>query len=84
VFRSPRAGEYTGHSSSNKNSTWKFQMPVRESSLPEKRSAISLKAALMTAIIVVFGILHVVGAMWLHDAASPRPIDTSEVMMNRD
>ena len=59
-------------------------MSVRQSSSLEKRSAISLKAALMTAIIVVFGILHIVGAMWLHDAASPRPIDTSEVMMNRD
>jgi hypothetical protein len=60
------------------------QMSVRESSSPEKRSTISLKAALMTAIIVVFGILHLVGAMWLHGAASPRPIDTSEVMTNRD
>jgi hypothetical protein len=60
------------------------QMSVREISSLEKRSAISLKAALMTAIIVVFGILHIVGAMWLHDGASPRRIDTSEVMMNRD
>ena len=50
----------------------------------ERRSEISPKAILMTAIILVFGILHIVGAMWLHDAASPRPIDTSEVMMNRD
>ena len=59
-------------------------MSAREISSLKKRSAISLKAALMIAIIVVFGILHIVGAMWLHDAASPRPIDTSEVMMNRD
>ena len=59
-------------------------MSIRESSSREKPSAISLKATLMTAIIVVFGILHIVGAMWLHDAASLRPIDTSEVMMNRD
>ena len=59
-------------------------MSVRESSSPKNTSAISLKATLMTAIIVVFGILHVVGAMWLHDAASPRPVNTSEVMMNRD
>lgn len=59
-------------------------MSVRESSSPERPSAISLKATLMTAIIVVFGILHIVGAMWLNDAASPRPTDTSEVMTNRD
>jgi hypothetical protein len=59
-------------------------MSVHENSCPEKPAALSLKAALMTAVIVVFGILHVVGAMMLHDAAAPRPIDTSEVMTNRD
>jgi hypothetical protein len=59
-------------------------MSVREDASPQRRSAISLKAALMTATIVVFGILHVVGAMWLQQAASPRPANTSEVMMNRD
>lgn len=59
-------------------------MLVRQNSRPEKRTAISLKATLMTAVIVVFGILHVIGAVMLHDAASPRPIDTSEVMTNRD
>ena len=59
-------------------------MSAREITSLRKRSTISLKAALMTAIIVVFGILHIVGAMRLHDAASPRPIDTSDVMMNCD
>jgi hypothetical protein len=60
------------------------QMLARENSCPEKQAAISQKAALITAVIVVFGILHVVGAVMLHDAAVPRPIDTSEVMTNRD
>jgi hypothetical protein len=60
------------------------QMLARENSCPEKQTAISLKAALITAVIVVFGILHVVGAVMLRDAAAPRPIDTSEVMTNCD
>jgi hypothetical protein len=59
-------------------------MLARENSCPEKQAAISLKAALITAVVVVFGILHVIGAVMLHDAAAPRPIDTSEVMTNRD
>ena len=59
-------------------------MFVRKNSCPEKQAAISLKAALMTAVILVFGILHVVGAVLLHDAAAPRPVDTSEVMTNHD
>jgi hypothetical protein len=45
---------------------------------------ISLKTALITAVLVVFGILHVVGAVLLHDAATPRPIDTSEMLAGRD
>ena len=59
-------------------------MSVDDNSSRETPSPISSKKALMTAIIVVFGILHIVGTIWLHDAASPRPIDTSEAMMNRD
>jgi hypothetical protein len=59
-------------------------MTARENSRPERRTAISLKAALMTAVIVGFGILHIVGAVLLHNASTPRPIDTSEAMMNRD
>jgi hypothetical protein len=59
-------------------------MLVRENSSSEKQSAISLKATLMTTVIVVFGVLHFIGAMWLHNAASPRPLDISEVMTNRD
>jgi hypothetical protein len=59
-------------------------MPARENPVPERSAAISIKAALMAAVIVVFGILHIVGAMVLHNAAAPRPIDTSEAMMNRD
>jgi len=59
-------------------------MLARENSSPGKQTTISLKAAVMTTVIVVFGILHIVGAVLLHDAASPRPADTSEMMTNRD
>jgi hypothetical protein len=59
-------------------------MLARENYRPEKQAAISLKSALATAVIVVFGILHIVGAVLLHEAAAPRPTDTSEAMMNRD
>jgi hypothetical protein len=61
-----------------------YQMLVRQYSRPEKQTVISLKTALITAVLVVFGILHVVGAVLLHDAATPRPIDTSEMLAGRD
>jgi hypothetical protein len=38
----------------------------------------------MITVIVVFGILHFIGAMLQHNAASPRPLDISEVMTNHD
>jgi hypothetical protein len=60
------------------------QMLVRQYSRPEKQTMISLKTALIMAVLVVFGILHVVGAVLLHDAATPRPIDTSEMLTGRD
>jgi hypothetical protein len=60
------------------------QMIVRGNSSAERQSTISLKATVMTALIVAFGILHIVGAVLLHDAGQPRPVNTSEVMMNRD
>ena len=59
-------------------------MLIRDNSSSGKQAAISLKAALITAVIVVFGILHVAGLVLLHDAAAPRPIDTSEMMTNHD
>jgi hypothetical protein len=61
-----------------------YQMLVRQYSRPEKQATISLKTALITAVLVVFGILHVVGAVLLHDAATPRPIDTSEMLTGHD
>jgi hypothetical protein len=59
-------------------------MLVRQYSRPEKQAAISPKAALIAAVLVFFGILHVVGAVLLRDVATPQPVDTSEMMPGRD
>jgi hypothetical protein len=48
-----------------------FATANRGGELPDGLAAISLKAALISAVIVVFGILHVIGAVLLHDAAAP-------------
>jgi hypothetical protein len=48
------------------------------------RPALSLQAVLMTAIIIVLGILHVIGAVLLHDAATAPPIEASRLVTNGD
>jgi hypothetical protein len=48
------------------------------------RPAPSPKAVLMTAIIIVFGILHVIGAVLLHDATTAPPIEASRLVTNGD
>ena len=59
-------------------------MSVRKTSSSGMRPALSLQAVLMTAIIVVLGILHVVGAVLLHDVATAPPIEASRLMTNGD
>jgi hypothetical protein len=59
-------------------------MPARENASPEKQTARSLIAALMIATVAVFGLLHVVGIVLLHEQAAPRTGDITDAMMNRD
>jgi hypothetical protein len=59
-------------------------MPVREKPSPEKQSMRSLKAALMIATVIAFGLLHVVGSALLPKRTAPRQSDITETMMNRD
>jgi hypothetical protein len=59
-------------------------MSVRETSSSGMRPAPSPKAVLMTAIIIVFGILHVIGAVLLHDATTAPPIEASRLVTNGD
>ena len=44
----------------------------------------SLKAALMIATVIAFGLLHIVGSALLQKRTAPRPTDITETMMNRD
>jgi hypothetical protein len=59
-------------------------MSARERSPPEKQSVRSLKAALMIATVIAFGLLHIAGSALLHERTAPRPIDITEAMRNRD
>jgi hypothetical protein len=53
-------------------------MSASETSSQRTRSApSSVTALLMTAVIVVFGILHIVAGVLLHDALAAPPIDAS-------
>jgi multisubunit Na+/H+ antiporter MnhC subunit len=55
-------------------------MSAHETSSPGTRPAPSPKAVLLTAIIIVFGILHVIAAVLLHDAATTPPVDASRLV----
>jgi hypothetical protein len=57
---------------------------ICENAFPKQRSVASLKATLTIVVIVLFGILHVVGAMMLHNTAAPRQTDSFEATANRD
>ena len=59
-------------------------MSVRETSSSGKRPVPSPKAVLTTAIIIVFGILHAIGAVLLHDAATAPPTEASRLVTNGD
>jgi len=59
-------------------------MLIRDDASPKMRSPISLKATLMTAIIIFFGILHIIGVVLLQNAAPPRPGGTSGMVTSGD
>ncbi len=59
-------------------------MSVRETSSSGKRPAPSPKAVLMTAIIIVFGLLHAIGAVLLHDSATAPPTEASRLVTHGD
>jgi hypothetical protein len=57
---------------------------TRENSKSKKQPTVSLKTTLMTAIIIVFGILHIAGAVLLQNASASHPSETSIKTMNGD
>ena len=48
-------------------------MSTHEDLSPKTQSALSLKSMLMTATIVIFLILHVAGAVFIHRATAVQP-----------
>jgi hypothetical protein len=50
----------------------------------KKQPTISLKTTLMAAIIIVFGILHIVGAVWLQNASASHRSETSRQVISGD
>jgi len=59
-------------------------MSASENYSSNKHSTFSLKAKLMTAVIIVFGILHIAGAVMLQNAVASRAPDTSRVVTSGD
>jgi hypothetical protein len=59
-------------------------MSASENFPSDKQPTFSLKAKLMTAVIIVFGILHIAGAVMLQNAAASRSPDTSRVVTSGD
>jgi hypothetical protein len=57
---------------------------TRENFQSKRRPTVSLKTTLMTAIIIVFGILHIAGAVLLKNASASHPSETSRQVMSGD
>jgi hypothetical protein len=57
---------------------------IRGNFQSKKQPTVSLKTTLMTAIIVVFGILHIAGAVLLQNASAPHPSETSSKTISGD
>jgi uncharacterized membrane protein len=59
-------------------------MLVREEISPRRQSAFSLKSVLMTATIVFFLVLHIIGAVFIHRAAMAQTPAATAMAMSGD
>jgi hypothetical protein len=59
-------------------------MLVRESLSPKRQSAFPFKSIPMTATIIFFLILHIIGATFIHRAAVAQPPGTAPLAMSGD